>query len=214
MKNKYYLTLITILLISIFLLSGCSKEESKSFDDKYDREAAVKYALKYSIKRNPDFPYLDNNCTNFVSQCLLAGGLEMDGEGEPVKDSRIKFDEDESKWYFKSKNFDNERPSNYACSTSFMKTDSLIEYWTKVRNKKHEKITNNFAGRESFHTKVKLGDIVCLYDENEMIKHIGLVTKIEGYEVYFSGNTNDVQNKNFLMLSDQVYPTLGILHMD
>lgn len=46
----------------------------------YDRERAATYADEWWNKRNLDFPIFEVDCTNFVSQCLLAGGAEMWGE--------------------------------------------------------------------------------------------------------------------------------------
>ncbi|MDO5556740.1 MAG: amidase domain-containing protein [Clostridia bacterium] len=46
----------------------------------YDKNKAVKYALKWALKRNPKYYNYDNfggDCTNFISQCLYAGGLQM-----------------------------------------------------------------------------------------------------------------------------------------
>ena len=46
----------------------------------YDRHAAVTYARKWALDRNPkyyDFSRLGGDCTNFVSQCLYAGSLVM-----------------------------------------------------------------------------------------------------------------------------------------
>lgn len=46
----------------------------------YNREAAVRYAKKWALSRNPlymDFEKLGGDCTNFVSQCLYAGIAEM-----------------------------------------------------------------------------------------------------------------------------------------
>ena len=41
----------------------------------YDKGRAVAYAQQYAKDKNPAFPfYKDNDCTNFVSQALLAGG--------------------------------------------------------------------------------------------------------------------------------------------
>lgn len=42
----------------------------------YDREAAVRYAHRWSHQRNPayyDYETLGGDCTNFVSQCIFAG---------------------------------------------------------------------------------------------------------------------------------------------
>ena len=46
----------------------------------YNRENAVKYARKYALVRNPlyfTFEGIGGNCTNFVSQCILAGSCVM-----------------------------------------------------------------------------------------------------------------------------------------
>ena len=42
----------------------------------YDREAALAYADRWALGRNPaylDFSALGGDCTNFISQCLYAG---------------------------------------------------------------------------------------------------------------------------------------------
>lgn len=43
----------------------------------YNRWAAVEYANRWWNDRNPDFPNFDVNCTNYVSQCINAGGIPM-----------------------------------------------------------------------------------------------------------------------------------------
>ena len=46
----------------------------------YNRERAVAYAHKWAFKRNPayyDFSEIGGDCTNFISQCLHAGGAPM-----------------------------------------------------------------------------------------------------------------------------------------
>ena len=46
----------------------------------YDRAAAVAYARRWAMGRNPayyDFSELGGDCTNFVSQCLFAGAGVM-----------------------------------------------------------------------------------------------------------------------------------------
>ena len=47
----------------------------------YDREKAVGYARRWAMSQNPDFYHfagIGGDCTNFISQCLLAGGGIMD----------------------------------------------------------------------------------------------------------------------------------------
>ncbi|HJD23708.1 MAG TPA: amidase domain-containing protein [Firmicutes bacterium] len=46
----------------------------------YDRAKAVAYAHQWAYSRNPayyDFSAIGGDCTNFVSQCLRAGGAPM-----------------------------------------------------------------------------------------------------------------------------------------
>lgn len=46
----------------------------------YNREKAVEYALRWAYGYNPDFynfNAIGGDCTNFASQCLLAGGSVM-----------------------------------------------------------------------------------------------------------------------------------------
>ena len=46
----------------------------------YQRERAVEYARRWALDRNPlftDFTGRGGNCTNFVSQCILAGSCVM-----------------------------------------------------------------------------------------------------------------------------------------
>lgn len=46
----------------------------------YDRNKAIAYAHQWAYKRNPayyDFSRLGGDCTNFISQCLHAGGARM-----------------------------------------------------------------------------------------------------------------------------------------
>ena len=46
----------------------------------YDRAAALAYARKWALGRNPayyDFSRIGGDCTNFASQCIFAGAGEM-----------------------------------------------------------------------------------------------------------------------------------------
>lgn len=46
----------------------------------YDRLKAKQYAIKWALSRNPlyfSFDKLGGDCTNYISQCLFAGGIAM-----------------------------------------------------------------------------------------------------------------------------------------
>lgn len=50
----------------------------------YDRRAAVQYAERWWNSYNPAFESFSDDCTNFVSQCLYAGGAPM--WGAPIRE--------------------------------------------------------------------------------------------------------------------------------
>lgn len=73
----------------------------------YNRAAAANYGLNWSLdggqKRNPDYPdftyffeIFGNDCTNFVSQAVRAGGRQMEGTGDCKNENTY------SEWYVKS----------------------------------------------------------------------------------------------------------------
>ena len=43
----------------------------------YNAGAAVSYAKKYCKTYNKEYPRFDGDCSNFVSQCLNAGGMNL-----------------------------------------------------------------------------------------------------------------------------------------
>lgn len=56
-------------------------------DHPYDRQGALDYADAYAMERNldwADYSFVGGNCQNYVSQCLLAGGIPMDTAGDAV----------------------------------------------------------------------------------------------------------------------------------
>lgn len=61
--------------------------ELPTADVAYDREGALAYAGQYAMGRNGDwvdYTGSGGNCQNYVSQCLLAGGIPMDTQGSAV----------------------------------------------------------------------------------------------------------------------------------
>jgi hypothetical protein len=72
-----------------FLLDpGSAGNAGLEWDFDYDRQAAVDYAFDWVGQnewlRNPEWIAYDSrggNCNNFISQCLMAGGIPMDAQG-------------------------------------------------------------------------------------------------------------------------------------
>ncbi|WP_449354139.1 amidase domain-containing protein [Virgibacillus natechei] len=72
------------------------QERSASERFSYDRLAAVQYAERWWNSYNPNYRKFDVDCTNYVSQCLYAGGAPM--RGAPVREQGWWYEDDN--WSF------------------------------------------------------------------------------------------------------------------
>jgi hypothetical protein len=70
-------------LLNTHLLYGTIPGDVQGISRKtpYNRQRAKDYADKYWNSPNPSFQHFDVDCTNYVSQCLLAGGAPMNYTG-------------------------------------------------------------------------------------------------------------------------------------
>ncbi len=79
------MTISLAVLLSTILTITTSHERAVA--GIYNRSAAVAYADQWSANdpdsvRNPDYPNFGNDCTNFASQVLYAGGMPTQGSRE------------------------------------------------------------------------------------------------------------------------------------
>lgn len=117
-------------------------------DVHYNRQKAVAYAMKWWNRHNPAFPIFSVDCTNYVSQCLLAGGAQM--WGEPSR---------EVGWWSAKANW----------SFSWSVAHSL--YWYLVSNPKGIKGTQVQNVKELYE-----GDVICYdFEGNNRWDHTTIV---------------------------------------
>lgn len=113
--------------------NGRGIERNKSLQ--YDRRVAVQYAEYWWNQYNPKFPQFTVDCTNFISQCLRAGGASM--QGAPDR---------ESGWWYRADNW----------SYSWSVAHSLRWYLSGA--------TRGLQGKEvDDASQLKAGDVIC-YD--------------------------------------------------
>lgn len=58
------------------LSSNSEARPSRALSGPYQRQDMANYALQWALDRNGNYPTFGNDCTNFVSQALKAGGWE------------------------------------------------------------------------------------------------------------------------------------------
>ncbi|WP_096439796.1 amidase domain-containing protein [Alteribacter populi] len=75
-------------------LPKVQEEPGETRKYKYDRLAVVQYAERWWNDSNPAYKKFENNCTNYISQCVHAGGVPMTGFGNRT-----------TGWWFKNNNW-------------------------------------------------------------------------------------------------------------
>jgi hypothetical protein len=124
-------------------------------DIPYRREAAVAYAERWWKEPNPAYENFEVNCTNYVSQCLFAGGAPMNYTGRR-----------NSGWWYKGYS-NNQEMWSYSWSVA----NSLQQLLSKQRT------FGLRADPVSMPESLKLGDVICYdWEGNGHVGHNTIVT--------------------------------------
>lgn len=118
----------------------------------YDRVAAVRYANEWAYRRNPafyDFENIGGDCTNFASQCLLAGTGVMN------------FTETFG-WYYISLDYRAPAWTGVEYLYNFLTTNKGVGPF----------------GREAELQEMSPGDLVQLYMDKGRFQHTPVITKV------------------------------------
>ena len=138
----------------------------------YNRKAAVAYANKWWDSFNPEFPRFQDDCTNFISQCLYAGGAPM--RGAPNRGQG---------WWMIG--------LNERWSYSWSVAHSLR--WYLETSKRGLRAT-----RVNSVEQLQLGDVI-FYDfqGDGRIDHSTIVTRIEGGIPYVNAHTSNSADREY-----------------
>lgn len=154
-------------------------------DHEYDRAAAVAYANQWALGRNgdwPDYSGSGGNCQNFVSQCLLAGGIPMDTTGGAVW-----------KWYGRTPN---NRAGASGRSASWTGVTGFLSY---VRG--NEGGAGMAAAADVPYYSGEPGDVIHMAYEGEDWRHTVIITDVitddEGNVVDYLICSNTADQRNF-----------------
>ena len=131
----------------------------------YDREAALAYADRWALDRNPaylDFSNLGGDCTKFISQCLFAGIGVMNYTPD-------------TGWYYLNGN--RKAPA-----------------WTAARYLHKFLLYNQDVGpyaQERGPEEMAPGDLVQLMNQSGVFYHSLLIMRIVGDQIYIATHTLD-----------------------
>lgn len=158
----------------------------------YDRERAVEYARLWATSRNPlfyDFTGGGGNCTNFVSQCLLAGGLTMD------------FTETFG-WYYVDVN--NRAPAWTGVREFYEFMCGLGDFSPQGARKGP---FGNVVDRDA----VEIGDVIQLGNAQGSFYHSLIVSGFRGDDILICAQSNDALDRP---LSTYNYAMVRFLHVE
>jgi hypothetical protein len=159
----------------------------------YDRRRAVEYARRWALSRNPlfiDFAGQGGDCTNFVSQCLLAGCGVMNYT-------------ETFGWYYIS-------PSERAPAWSGV--DELYSFLTGAADFVREnRGYGPYATDARASRRIDIGDVVQLQNEDGDFYHTLIIGDIRNEEVFVCAHTNDALDRP---LSEYNYASLRVLHIE
>ena len=127
----------------------------------YNISKAVDYALKYALDMNPKFGNYEKwggDCTNYISQCLYAGGIPFDWEGMDVRYHWF--------WYSETKR-----------TPSWTAANSLKFY---MENNNKEKESQGLRAQLTSISNLLRGDVIQLIGEDLRAYHSMICT---GYVV-------------------------------
>ncbi len=74
-RRNAFLACILLTVLTLLLVAPSGQAAG------YNKDAAIAYARKHAKSYNPAYPAISGaDCANFISQCLVAGGLPMDNK--------------------------------------------------------------------------------------------------------------------------------------
>lgn len=164
-------------------------DEPMMLDDdleNYDRDAAINYAIYWHNKFNPNYPNFSSSgdCANFVSQCLKAGGFQMN-----------------EYWHCYPRNVEEVNPI-YALIINSIKW-SYTPAWSAAKEQYEYLKNSNIVTGETIisnpediaaaindpENPVKVGDVMYLQWEDEHPHHATIISKIENDMICYAAHT-------------------------
>jgi hypothetical protein len=157
----------------------------------YDRAHAVEYARRWALSRNPLFGVFEGiggDCTNFISQCVLAGCCTMDYA--PTFG-----------WYYKS--MSDRAPA-------WTGVVYLYNYLTGSGGHSGRGTHPGPFGEQVDIGRAEAGDIIQLADRDGKFYHSLLITGFTKDDILVSTHTYDALDRG---LSTYVFASLRVIHI-
>ena len=160
--------------------------------ESYDRDAAINYAIYWHNKFNPNYPNFSSSgdCANFVSQCLKAGGFQMN-----------------EYWHCYPRNVEEVNPI-YALIINSIKW-SYTPAWSAAKEQYEYLKNSNIVTGETIisnpediaaaindpENPIKVGDVMYLKWDKDYPHHATIISKIKDDMIYYAAHTDAYDEK-------------------
>lgn len=160
--------------------------------ESYDRDEAINYALNWYNKYNPNYPNFSSSgdCANFVSQCLEAGGFQMN-----------------EYWHCQTRDQEKLNPifilfnkySDWSYTPAWSVAKDQYEYLKNSNIVTGETILSSIQDVSPAindpENPVKVGDIMYLKWDKDYPHHATIISKIKGDMIHFAAHTDPCDEK-------------------
>lgn len=182
------------------LFAYCENDAVNYIDENgyYSRENAVEYAKKYYLFYNSNYYTYSQDCTNFVSQCLYAGGISMTDKWycySKLKKYKNELDPDLG-WDLDSL----QKGRYWNVSETWRLAHKCYEYFRDSKiTKDNVKITKKSNLKKKIEKyNIKIGDIIFFNSGEKKAKmhHAAIITKIKDNKIYYAAHSSPHKAKN------------------
>lgn len=165
----------------------------------YSPTAAANYGYTYGLNYNvPTYQrrsvLAGGDCTNFVSQCVKAGGKSY---VKPSSLTGLPIDYQNNSYWYSYRYVNDYGAYNYKHSTSFIRVSDFYTYW-----KNHGATIISCSSVSALQSKAKLGDIVQLKKSGGDWYHSVIISRGSSGNWKYAGHTSDRQAEPLSTLSE------------
>ncbi|MGE7665341.1 amidase domain-containing protein [Ureibacillus composti] len=157
----------------------------------YNRAAAVAYAQAWWNGNNPNYPAFTDDCTNFISQCLRAGGAPMTGYPNRARG-----------WWITEGWRSGARGNHYPNETWSYSWAVANAFMSNLQNSK----SGLTAKQVQSPSELEPGDVICYdFEGDGRINHTTIVTSVYNGVPYINAHTVGSANRHYSYADSYAY---------
>lgn len=203
-RNKQCRKKVRMLLAGMAACAAIATSAVSTTAYAYDREEAVKYASKYWENYNSEYDAFGNDCTNFASQVLSAGGYSV----KEIPKKEVSYADlgnvYSTKKYWCNKTYTKKfagvvKKTDFVTTTTWSNVDQLAgssfyglqDYMVTVQGRTRYLWSINEDSIKKLAKKAEKGDIIQIAEANSRFTHTYVVGKVKNGKVYVYAHTGN-----------------------